>query len=195
MKADGMDHPFRVPIDGQLVSWWLKLPELRETQLRSVPELFGGNPAARTRSFAAASVVVSAGFARPDRATARAVGQEGKSAASGSPSPCREEEICRPDCGPRGSPLSPSASTTNQQRLAGQPPEGPLQHTIQPEPRALRRLLQEQRRASRVEHRPSLPVSLPDRAPALLGTRRAGPDASAGATAWWGRRRITALRS
>jgi hypothetical protein len=47
MKADGLDHPFRVPIDGQLVSWWLKLPELRETQLRSFSELFGGNPAAR----------------------------------------------------------------------------------------------------------------------------------------------------
>ena len=47
MKADGLDHPFRVPIDGQLVSWWLKLPELRATQLRSFSELFGGSPAAR----------------------------------------------------------------------------------------------------------------------------------------------------
>jgi hypothetical protein len=47
MKADGLDHPFRVPINGQLVSWWLKLPELRETQLKSFSELFGGNPAAR----------------------------------------------------------------------------------------------------------------------------------------------------
>jgi hypothetical protein len=47
MKADGMDHPFRVPINGQLVSWWLKLPELRDTQLKSFSELFGGNPAAR----------------------------------------------------------------------------------------------------------------------------------------------------
>jgi hypothetical protein len=47
MKADGADHPFRVPANGQLVSWWLKLPELRETQLRSFSELFGGNPAAR----------------------------------------------------------------------------------------------------------------------------------------------------
>jgi hypothetical protein len=47
MKADGADHPFRVPANGQLVSWWLKLPELRETQLRSFSELFGGNPSAR----------------------------------------------------------------------------------------------------------------------------------------------------
>src|SRR5687768_6102717 len=47
MKADGVDHPFRVPANGQLVSWWLKLPELRETQLRSFSELFGGNPSAR----------------------------------------------------------------------------------------------------------------------------------------------------
>jgi hypothetical protein len=47
MKADGLDHPFRVPINGQLVSWWLKLPPLHETQLRSFSELFGGNPAAR----------------------------------------------------------------------------------------------------------------------------------------------------
>jgi hypothetical protein len=47
MKADGVDHPFRVPFNGQLVSWWLKLPELRETQLKSFSELFGGNPAAQ----------------------------------------------------------------------------------------------------------------------------------------------------
>jgi hypothetical protein len=47
MKADGVDHPFRVPASGQLVSWWLKLPELHETQLRSFSELFGGSPAAR----------------------------------------------------------------------------------------------------------------------------------------------------
>ena len=47
MVADGADHPFRVPSNGQLVSWWLKLPQLRDTQLRSFSELFGGNPAAR----------------------------------------------------------------------------------------------------------------------------------------------------
>lgn len=47
MVADGADHPFRVPSNGTLVSWWLKLPQLRDTQLRSFSELFGGNPAAR----------------------------------------------------------------------------------------------------------------------------------------------------
>jgi hypothetical protein len=47
MKADGVDHPFRSPANGQLVSWWLKLPELRDTQLRSFSQLFGGAPQAR----------------------------------------------------------------------------------------------------------------------------------------------------
>jgi hypothetical protein len=47
MKADGVDHPFRVPSDGQLVAWWLKLPEMRQSQVRSFSELFGGGPAAR----------------------------------------------------------------------------------------------------------------------------------------------------
>lgn len=47
MKADGVDHPFRVPADGKLVSWWLKLPRLYKSQLRSFNGLFGGDPAAR----------------------------------------------------------------------------------------------------------------------------------------------------
>jgi hypothetical protein len=47
MKADAVDHPFRAPASGQLVAWWLKLPELRDTQFRSFSELFGGSPAAR----------------------------------------------------------------------------------------------------------------------------------------------------
>jgi hypothetical protein len=47
MKADGVFHPFRSPADGQLVAWWLKLPKLRATQLKSFSELFGGSPAAR----------------------------------------------------------------------------------------------------------------------------------------------------
>jgi hypothetical protein len=47
MKADGVDHPFRVPASGQLVSWWLKLPQLRASQIKSFSELFGGSPAAR----------------------------------------------------------------------------------------------------------------------------------------------------
>jgi hypothetical protein len=47
MKADGVDHPFRSPANGQLVSWWLKLPQLHDSQLRSFSELFGGSPSAR----------------------------------------------------------------------------------------------------------------------------------------------------
>jgi hypothetical protein len=47
MKADGVDHPFRAPASGQLVAWWLKLPELRRSQIKSFSELFGGSPAAR----------------------------------------------------------------------------------------------------------------------------------------------------
>jgi hypothetical protein len=47
MKADGVEHPFRAPSSGQLVSWWLKLPELRRSQIKSFSELFGGAPAAR----------------------------------------------------------------------------------------------------------------------------------------------------
>jgi hypothetical protein len=47
MRADGVDHPFRTPTSGQLVAWWLKLPAMRSTQVRSFSELFGGGPAAR----------------------------------------------------------------------------------------------------------------------------------------------------
>jgi hypothetical protein len=47
MRADAVQHLFRAPQNGQLVAWWLKLPELRDTQLRSFSELFGGSPAAR----------------------------------------------------------------------------------------------------------------------------------------------------
>jgi hypothetical protein len=47
MKADAVDHPFRSPTSGQLVSWWLKLPRLHSSQLKSFAGLFGGRPAAR----------------------------------------------------------------------------------------------------------------------------------------------------
>lgn len=47
MRADGIEHPFRSPSSGQLVAWWLKLPKMRSTQVRSFSELFGGGPAAR----------------------------------------------------------------------------------------------------------------------------------------------------
>jgi hypothetical protein len=47
MKADGVDHPFRSPVSGRLVAWWLKLPRLHSTQIQSFNSLFGGEPAAR----------------------------------------------------------------------------------------------------------------------------------------------------
>jgi hypothetical protein len=47
MMADGVAHPFRAPANGQLVSWWLKLPRLHSTQVRSFNTLFGGDPSAR----------------------------------------------------------------------------------------------------------------------------------------------------
>jgi hypothetical protein len=47
MIADGVQHPFRSPSNGQLVSWWLRLPRMRSTQIRSFSDLFGGAPAAR----------------------------------------------------------------------------------------------------------------------------------------------------
>jgi hypothetical protein len=47
MRADGVDHPFRAPVDGQLVAWWLKLPTLRSNQISTFNSLFGGEPAAR----------------------------------------------------------------------------------------------------------------------------------------------------
>jgi hypothetical protein len=47
MKAEGVDHPFRAPMDGRLVSWWLRLPRLHSTQMQSFNSLFGGDPAAR----------------------------------------------------------------------------------------------------------------------------------------------------
>jgi hypothetical protein len=47
MTAASVDHPFRAPATGQIVSWWLKLPPLHKSQLKSFSELFGGSPAAR----------------------------------------------------------------------------------------------------------------------------------------------------
>jgi hypothetical protein len=47
MMADGVPHPFRVSKPGTLVSWWLKLPSLNETQQRSFNSFFGGDPSAR----------------------------------------------------------------------------------------------------------------------------------------------------
>jgi hypothetical protein len=47
MMADGVPHPFRAPKAGTLVSWWLKLPKLSATQLRSFNSFFGGDPTAR----------------------------------------------------------------------------------------------------------------------------------------------------
>lgn len=47
MKASGVEHPFRTPVSGQLVAWWLKLPSLRSTQIRTFNGLFGGDPTAR----------------------------------------------------------------------------------------------------------------------------------------------------
>jgi hypothetical protein len=47
MRANGVEHPFRVPANGQIVAWWLKLPTLRASQVKSFSDLFGGGPAAR----------------------------------------------------------------------------------------------------------------------------------------------------
>ena len=47
MTAGGVDHPFRSPVDGQLVAWWLKLPDMRPSQVQTFNSLFGGDPAAR----------------------------------------------------------------------------------------------------------------------------------------------------
>jgi hypothetical protein len=47
MMADGLAHPFKSPVDGQLVAWWLKLPKLQSSQISSFSRLFGGKPAAR----------------------------------------------------------------------------------------------------------------------------------------------------
>jgi hypothetical protein len=47
MAADGVRQPFRVPEDGQLVAWWLRLPRLSGSQIKSFNRLFGGAPEAR----------------------------------------------------------------------------------------------------------------------------------------------------
>ena len=47
MRAAGVDHPFRSPVDGQVVAWWLKLPTMRPGQISTFNSLFGGDPAAR----------------------------------------------------------------------------------------------------------------------------------------------------
>jgi hypothetical protein len=47
MHANGVEHPFKAPASGQVVAWWLKLPVLRASQVKSFSDLFGGGPAAR----------------------------------------------------------------------------------------------------------------------------------------------------
>jgi hypothetical protein len=47
MRADAFQHPFRATQDGQIVAWWLKLPRLHKTQIKSFSSLFGGAPSAR----------------------------------------------------------------------------------------------------------------------------------------------------
>jgi hypothetical protein len=47
MKADGIDHPFVAPATGKIISWWLKLPQLRPSFIKSFSDLFGGPPSAR----------------------------------------------------------------------------------------------------------------------------------------------------
>jgi hypothetical protein len=47
MMADGTPQPFRAPKTGTIVAWWLKLPSLNDTQLRSFNSFFGGDPSAR----------------------------------------------------------------------------------------------------------------------------------------------------
>ncbi len=47
MAAAGTARPYRIPKDGKLAAWWLKLPRLTETQVKSFNKLFGGEPAAR----------------------------------------------------------------------------------------------------------------------------------------------------
>jgi hypothetical protein len=47
MQADGTTHPFKAPSSGQIVAWWLRLPAMKKSQVRSFSQLFGGAPAAR----------------------------------------------------------------------------------------------------------------------------------------------------
>ena len=47
MKADGLDHPFVAPATGRIISWWLKLPQLKPSYIKSFSDLFGGPPSAR----------------------------------------------------------------------------------------------------------------------------------------------------
>ena len=47
LSADGSGHPFLSPVNGQVVAWWLKLPQLSNPQFKSFSDLFGGAPTAR----------------------------------------------------------------------------------------------------------------------------------------------------
>src|SRR5439155_27247172 len=47
LSADGSGHPFLSPVNGQVVAWWLKLPQLSNSQFKSFSDLFGGAPTAR----------------------------------------------------------------------------------------------------------------------------------------------------
>jgi hypothetical protein len=47
MHADGIQEPFRAPTDGRVLAWWLKLPSLSKSQIKSFSQLFGGGPSAQ----------------------------------------------------------------------------------------------------------------------------------------------------
>jgi hypothetical protein len=47
LSADGSGHPFLSPVKGRVIAWWLRLPQLRDSQMKSFSDLFGGAPAVR----------------------------------------------------------------------------------------------------------------------------------------------------
>ena len=80
MRAAGVEHPFKAPSSGQLVAWWLKLPKLRSTQIRTFNGLFGGEPAAPGSRSCAAGRAGASGWSGRARASRCAVtsGQRGR---------------------------------------------------------------------------------------------------------------------
>ena len=175
MTCCGRRSPFPgSPASGQLVAWWLKLPELRSRRSSTFNGLFGGEPAARI-------AVLRRGKARPlparaperQSAAARRSRTARAASATGSQSRCGSRRATT-SASPPSPGFRPSRSTsTPAELMAREPPEAPLRHAAEQPARALRGVLQAHRCPARDEHRAGLPLHLPDRATPLLGADRA----------------------
>ena len=154
MKAEGVEHPFRAPVDGRLVAWWLKLPRLRSTQIQSFNGLFGGEPAARIAVLRRGKRAASAWSARAPTQPLRAdLDGKGRRAlppvrASGG----QGRRLHRPHGGDVAARLRGEPRRAGQ-LLAGEPRQGPLRHSAAQPAEGVRGLLPAHAGPAAAEHR------------------------------------------